>query len=225
MEADGLTLSKVKQIDFRKLLKKNYFFDYSDAKIGKIVSCMTDNAGSVSEKAVKLFEFVRDEVQYSMHVSFFPENVYKASYVLSERKGFCIQKAVLLAAMLRCAGIPAVLGFADIVNYAVPKDALDFLGTNVFPYHGFVLLKTEAGWIKATPTFDRKTCEKTGYPLVVFDGISDAVFPQFFKDGKKFVEYVKFHGYFLGVPLKDVIETWKDVYGKEKVNPWVGKSD
>ena len=224
MKTERLTLDEIEQIDLKKLVEETFFFDFSHSEIKDTVRNLIKDANSVTEKAVKLFNFVRDEIKYSMYVPFFPERIYRASHVLKNRKGFCIQKAVLLVAMLRCAGIPAVLGFADILNHSVPKEAFDFLGTRVFSYHGFALVKTESGWVKATPTFDTETCKRAGYPVVNFNGKDDAIFPDKKENGDKFIDYLKYHGYFLSVPFKDILQSWKEIYGEDRVNFWIKRS-
>jgi hypothetical protein len=37
---------------------------------------------------------------------------------------------------------------------------LEQLGTNVFPFHGYAELYLGGKWVKATPAFDLKMCEK-----------------------------------------------------------------
>jgi transglutaminase-like putative cysteine protease len=57
---------------------------------------------------------VRDEIKYNMYTpKFLPEH-FLASNILAKNEGYCVQKAVLLVALARAAGIPAGLGFAKI---------------------------------------------------------------------------------------------------------------
>ena len=220
----GIDFNKLMFLNESEFLKETYFFDFNDNNLSLKVKELVSGLNSQKEKAIALFNFVRDEIPYTMHTGFFPEENYKASVILKRGKGFCIQKAVLLTAMLRCAGIPSAIGFADIVNYKIPKEAYDFLGTNYFSYHGFTVLKLNGKWLKATPTFDRETCEKAGYPLLEFDGENDCVFPEFCKDGTKFIKYKKFYGVFENIPIKDILSSWVKIYGKEKVDYWKKES-
>ncbi len=216
----GIDFERLALIGENRFLEENFFFDFNEHNLGLKVKELIEGLNSQKEKAIALFNFVRDEIPYTMHTGFFPEINYKASVILKRGKGFCIQKAVLLTAMLRGAGIPSAIGFADIVNYKIPKEAYDFLGTNYFSYHGFTVLKLNGKWLKATPTFDRETCKKAGYPLLEFDGERDCVFPQYCKDGSRFIEYKKYYGVFFEIPFKDIIESWEGIYGKETVKHW-----
>ncbi len=213
---------KLNLIDEKKFLEVNYFFDFENPQIKQIVERIK-NGFSEKETAKKLFYFVRDKIPYTMITGFSEKKDYKASEILKRGRGFCIQKAVLLVAMLRCAGIPSAIAFADIVNYKIPEEVKDFLGTNYFPFHGFVVLKIENKWLKATPTFDRETCLRTGYPVVEFDGENDCTLPLYTESGEKFVEYKKFYGVSLDMPLKKILSQWEKVYGKDKIKLWVKK--
>ena len=64
-------------------------------------------------KAIALFEAVRDGLRYDPY-SFSPDpEDYRASVIAGAEAGFCVPKAILLAAVMRAAGLPAALGFAD----------------------------------------------------------------------------------------------------------------
>ena len=222
--AGGIDFKNLNLIDNAEFLKETFFFDFSESNLRLKVKELVSGLNSQKEKAIKLFNFVRDKIPYTMYIGFFPETNYKASVILKKGKGFCIQKAVLLTAMLRCVGIPSAIGFADIVNYKIPKEAYEFLGTNYFSYHGFTVLKLNGKWLKATPTFDRETCGKAGYPLLEFDGENDCVFPNYCKDGSRFIEYKRFYGVYFEVPLRDIIDSWKILYGERRVNFWIEQS-
>jgi len=66
----------------------------------------------VADKAKSLSYFVRDEIRYNIYMlSDLPEH-YRASGILEPGEGFCVKKAVLLAALARVAGIPTRLHLA-----------------------------------------------------------------------------------------------------------------
>jgi transglutaminase-like putative cysteine protease len=80
-----------------------------------IRDCQTDK-----EKAIRLFYFVRDMIYYNVDmVSVFKED-FKATRILEWGQGYCVQKAVLLAALGRASGIPTRLTFAKIRNHKLP---------------------------------------------------------------------------------------------------------
>ena len=172
------------------------------------------------ERATALFQFVRDDIRYSMFVPFFSQEHYRASLVLARQSGYCVQKAVALCALARAAGIPARLVFVDIRNHRAPDRVIQMMGTNLFTYHSYAELHLGSRWVAATPAFDRTTCEQHGYPLVTFDGRHDAIFPPSDDRGRPFVEYVRTHGTYPDVPLETLLQAWRDAYGERRVAMW-----
>ncbi|MFH1763956.1 MAG: transglutaminase-like domain-containing protein [Gemmatimonadota bacterium] len=73
------------------------------------------------EKAVSLYYAVQDEFRYDPYRIDLNPEAMKASALLARGYGFCIAKAVLLAAAARVQGIPARLGFADVRNHLTAK--------------------------------------------------------------------------------------------------------
>jgi transglutaminase-like putative cysteine protease len=69
-----------------------------------------------------LYRAVRDDIRYDPYVDYRDAETFRASTVLAARRGYCVGKASLYAALCRFAGIPARLGFADVKNHlATPK--------------------------------------------------------------------------------------------------------
>ncbi|MBW1674902.1 MAG: transglutaminase domain-containing protein [Deltaproteobacteria bacterium] len=90
-------------------------------KIIETVTSVTRGCVSDEEKAVGLFYFVRDSIKYNIYmISVFIED-FKASRILEWGKAYCVQKAVLLTALGRAAGIPSRLVFAKIRNHRIPN--------------------------------------------------------------------------------------------------------
>jgi transglutaminase-like putative cysteine protease len=179
-----------------------------------------DGARDVHEKARQLFLFVRDTIMYNPYSPFFLMEHYKASTTLRRRRGYCVQKAVLLVALARAARIPARLVFADIRNYLTPKRLADKMGTTLFTFHGYVEWLLGDRWLRVTPSFERELCREQGYPLVEFNGQEDAIFPTHDAEGRQFVAYVRHHGTFADVPLDLILQAWEQAYGKERVEEW-----
>jgi len=48
-------------------------------------------------------------------------------------EGYCVQKAVLLVALARAAGIPARLRFAEIRSHLTAPEIVEKRGSNLFP--------------------------------------------------------------------------------------------
>jgi len=166
------------------------------------------------DKAKRLFYFVRDEIDYT----FVPIDLlqqYQASKTLERGKGFCVEKAALLAALARAVGIPARLHFADIRNHLANDTVIKVMGTNLFSYHGYSELYLEAKWVKATPAFDLKMCQQNRIVPVDFDGKNDAIFHSHNSDGKLHIEYVQDHGYREDVPVDEILASWAQLYRLE----------
>ena len=151
-----------------------------------IRDCQTDK-----EKAIRLFYFVRDMIYYNVDmVSVFKED-FKATRILEWGQGYCVQKAVLLAALGRASGIPTRLTFAKIRNHKLPPHILQRLGTNIFPRHGYNQFFLNGRWIDAAATFNKSLCEKINLPTVEFDGENDSVLPPKDLEEKPYIEYVE----------------------------------
>jgi len=172
-------------------------------------------------KAQAIFYFVRDRIKYDMFVDFLTFEEYRASRTLERGGGFCVMKAVLLAALGRAAGIPSRLGFADIINHRAPEYVVKAMGTNLFTYHGFAEFFLNGRWVKATPAFDLPLCRKNRITPVEFDGKNDAMLPEYDLDGKIIhIEYVKNHGSFADLPYETIVETFLKVYGHMDMASW-----
>lgn len=163
-------------------------------------------------RGVALFYHVRDGIPYSAHAFRTDPETLKASYVLSRRRAFCVQKAVLLAALARAATIPAKLGFADVRNHLASPRLVAMMKTDVFAFHGFVELFLEGRWVKATPAFDRRLCERHGVRPLEFDGRHDALFHPYDQAGQRHMEYIHQHGTFTDLPLDLLYESMRQHY-------------
>lgn len=169
----------------------------------------------ITDKAKSLFYWVRDEIKYNPFLAMEALENFRASKTLERGQGFCIEKAAILAALARAVGIPARLHFADIRNYLVSDRLLKVMGTNLFSYHGYTELYINGKWVKATPAFDLKMCQKNRIIPVEFDAQNDAILHSHNLDGKLHIEYVKDHGYCEDVPVDEILARWEKDYGLE----------
>jgi transglutaminase-like putative cysteine protease len=167
------------------------------------------------ELAKKLYLAVRDNIRYDPYSLFFLPEHYRASYVIGEGRSFCIPKASLLCALCRVYGIPSRVGFATVRNHLATRQLIEILGSDVFPYHGFVELYLEGKWVKCTPTFNRELCERHGVSPLEFDGHNDSMFQAYNADNKRFMEYLEFFGVFADIPFSQILEGWRSTYGDE----------
>jgi len=158
------------------------------------------------DRAVRIFYAVRDGIKYTIYGKRSLPEHYRASHVLSEGEGYCVQKAILLVALARAASIPARLRFAAIRNHLMHEDLMEKRGTNFFAFHGYTDLYLEGSWVKATPTFDLIGCTNAGLRPVDFDGRHDALLPSTALDGRPHIEYVEDRGVFEEVPFDAIRE-------------------
>ena len=158
-----------------------------------------------AEKAVALFYFVRDHIRYNPFMQRFLPEHFRASDTLGRGEGFCIQKAVLLAALSRAAGIPARLRFAVLKNHLLPDRLASLLKGKELPDHGFTELYLDGRWVRANPSFDIETCRDFIIP-VEFDGKHDALFNSHTRDGRMHIEYVLFRDSYDDVPVDEIVE-------------------
>jgi transglutaminase-like putative cysteine protease len=200
-------------VDIEDYLKPTTTIDSDSELVIDRAQALTRGVNDGPTKARNLFYWVRDEIKYDALVPLEIFENYRASQTLKRGKGFCVEKAAVLAVLARAAGIPARLHFADIRNHLVSSRVFEVMGTNLFSYHGYTELYVEEKWVKATPAFDLKVCREHRIIPVEFDGQHDALFQRHDLDGKLHIEYVEDHGHRIDVPVDEVVAAWMKHYG------------
>jgi hypothetical protein len=186
---------------------------FIDSDAPSIVAIARTHQGATSiETARALYDFTRDAIRYDPYVDYTDPKTYRASAVLEAGFGYCVGKAALFAALCRAAGLPAVLGLADVCNHLATPELLERVGTNVFHYHGFVLVKPAQSWLKVSPTFNASLCQKLGVGVLAFDGRSDALLQPHDDRGRQFMAYLTEHGLWQDVPFKPLLAEMKRLY-------------
>ena len=188
--------------------------DYARKAIG-------DNTDDPVEKAVKLYYAVRDPIWYNPYLPFYRPEHYRASNILKNGQGFCVPKASLLCALGRASNIPSRVGFATVRNHLATKQLLEFLGSDLFVYHGFVEFYLEGKWVKATPAFNLELCERHKVIPLEFNGHEDSIFHPFNSEKKLFMEYVADHGSYADIPVDEIVASWEETYGKDRTDQWI----
>lgn len=171
--------------------------------------------------AVKLYYAVRDAIWYDPYLPFYRPEHYRASSVLKRGRAFCVGKATLLCALGRACGIPSRVGFADVRNHLATKQLLEFLGSDLFVYHGFTEFYLNGRWCKATPAFNIQLCKRHRVFPLEFDGRQDSIFQPFNTDNKLFMEYVADHGAYADIPVEEIVAAWEKEYGQERIRQWI----
>jgi len=204
-------------------LKPTFTIDSDHARIRETALGLTQGCSDDPSRAARLFSFVRDSIRYNVYmISVFKED-FIASRVLDWGKGYCVQKAVLLTALGRAAGIPSRLVFARIRNHRVPAHVAEQFG-NVFPRHGYNQFLLNGRWISAAATFDRALCEENGWPPVEFDGRKDAALPERDTQGRPYIEYLEKFPPQADLPFDWIVEKVKQRVGPDK-RPWLTRED
>jgi transglutaminase-like putative cysteine protease len=169
-------------------------------------------ATSDVQKAVKLYYAVRDEIRYDPYSAVLSIEGLKATHTLAERVGWCVPKAILLAACCRALGVPARLGYADVRNHLATTRMRERMRTEIYHWHGYTSIHLEGKWVKATPAFNLSMCEKFGLLPLEFDGREDSIFQPFDAGGERHMEYVLDRGEHADVPLASMQKTFAEVY-------------
>jgi transglutaminase-like putative cysteine protease len=169
-------------------------------------------ASDPRDRAVKLYYAVRDGLRYDPYTAAVSADDLKASATLAAGRGWCVAKAVVLAACCRAVGIPARLGFADVRNHLATARLRARMGTDVFYWHGYTSIHLDGRWVKATPAFNVELCEKFRLLPLEFDGRHDSIYHPFDRDGNRHMEYVRERGEFADVPFDAMRATFQAKY-------------
>ena len=207
--------------DFAQYLKATDIIDSDHSDIRAFVAETTCNATNSVERAVRLYYAVRDGIRYDPYYPFYLPVHYRASVVLNGRRGFCVPKVSLLCAAGRACGIPSRAGFATVRNHLATRQLLEFMGSDLFVFHGFTEFFLEGKWIKATPAFNRELCERFGVPPLEFNGREDSIFQSSDAGQRKFMEYVEFYGSYADIPVEEIVASFKKTYGQDRVQGWI----
>lgn len=195
---------------------ETFHFDLSNEKIQKAVTFLnSEGALTNKEFAVKAYLYVRDNWPYYPYRFSLIDEDWRASELIAHKRGHCIDKVVILIAILRAADIPARLGLAKVKNHIAVDQIVEKFGSDVLVPHGYIEIYLGSKWIKATPAFNKELCELLNVHPLEFDGETDSVFQEFDKNGnQEFMQYLEDYGTFNEVPLPFMFELMKEHYPK-----------
>ncbi len=198
--------------DIEQYLQSAEFVNSDAPKIIAFAQKTIGDAGDDTEKALRLFHAIRDDIIYDPYLPMGKRESYTAVDALTSGRGWCVPKAALMAACARAVGIPARCGYADVRNHLATKKLLDAVGTDVFFWHSYCDLFLQGKWVKATPAFNKSMCDKFGLKPLEFDGVHDSLFHEFDVTGRKHMEYIQDRGTYFDVPFKEIIATFAAEY-------------
>lgn len=183
-------------------LRETYFLDYSNDKIKSFGEKM--DLDTYPEIHLALYYLVRDSFLYDpYHLDLRPESL-KASVVTNKNRAWCVEKSILLAALLRLNNIPSRLGFAIVTNHVGVNKLYKYLKKEEIVFHGYCEAYLDGKWIKCTPAFDKRICRISKVQPLDWDGKSDSLFQEYTDNTNeiKFMEYLHDYGHFDDVPVE-----------------------
>lgn len=187
-------------------LSATYFIEKDHPEIKKFSETLCRGKKTAVDCAVSIYYGVRDRIRYNPYAIEPEKESMRASTILEKREGYCVAKAVLLAACLRSQSIPARLGFADVRNHLVTGRLKAMMKTDLFIWHGYTDIYLAGKWVKATPAFNLSLCDAFRVKPLEFDGTCDSVFHPLDTLGNLHMEYVRDHGTFADLPWPRILE-------------------
>jgi transglutaminase-like putative cysteine protease len=187
--------------------------DFSDAAVARRAAELTQGIRGESDRARSVFEFVRDRVPYTFswrkdEADVSIESSFRASATLERGSGMCIQKAVLLCALARAAGLPARISFQSLRDYRLPRELVGLMGDVLTP-HGLVTIDIDGRSVRLDPSLDADLCGRKGYRLTEFSATSDSLLPSVDLAGKPHFEIIEELGEFEVFPAAFVMSIFQ----------------
>jgi transglutaminase-like putative cysteine protease len=208
--------------DMQPYLQPSPVVDCDNRAVAEFAKESAGDSSDRSERAVRLYYAVRDGIRYDPYSIDLSSEGLRASTTLQSGRGWCVAKAVLLAACCRTIGIPARMGFADVRNHLTTQRMRELMKTDIFFWHGYTSIFLNGAWVKATPAFNIELCERFRLRPLDFDGRSDSIYHPLDLEGKKHMEYIAYRGEFADVPIDQIAETFRREY---LVDPYWNKAD
>lgn len=196
----------------REFLDAGRFIDSDAPQVIDFARSIAGDGGNETERVLRLFREIRDEIIYDPYVDLTDPENYRAGAMLERKRGFCIGKAALLAACARVIGVPARVGYADVRNHLTSPRFYEYIKSDVFIWHSYADIFLSGSWVKATPAFDLALCERVGLKPLDFDGRTDSLFHPFDRAGRRHMEYLTDRGTFADVPVEVIQADFRDAY-------------
>lgn len=186
----------------QEYLKPTEFLDFDNEAVREFAETQTQGAKNETEKAVKLYYAVRDGWQYNPYKLDLRRTGLTASNLLARNYGYCVEKAILLAASARAVGVPSRLSFYIVKNHIATGKIEQLLKTNTLVFHGAAELFLAGKWLKTTPSFNKQLCSFLRVEPLEFDGKNDSIFQEYDKAGNVFMAYLHEYGDFADMPYE-----------------------
>jgi transglutaminase-like putative cysteine protease len=198
--------------DLRPFLEPTPIIESRHPEIEAFARRSCEGADDAVDRAVRLYYAVRDGIRYDPYALELSVEGLRATTTLRVKRGWCVAKAILLAAACRSLAIPVRLGFADVRNHLSTARMREHMKTDIFFWHGYVSIHLDGRWVRATPAFNVELCRKFRIRPLEFDGRRDSIFHPFDEDGNRHMEYLAQRGEFADVPIDAIAATFREYY-------------
>jgi hypothetical protein len=188
------------EVKWEEFLMETPSMNYSSSEVKEFIQKIPIYTDSV-EQAISIYQTVRDSFLYDPYHLDLRQDFLMASVIVSKKRAWCVEKAVLACACFRAFGFPARLGFGIVKNHIGVEKLFTYLKREEIVFHGYVEVWIEGKWNKCTPAFDPRICKLSGVPLLEWNGREDSLF-QAFVEEIQFMEYLHFYGEFGDVPFE-----------------------
>jgi len=203
----------------QEYLQPTEFLDFDNDAVREFAEKNTVGAKSETEKAVALYYAVRDGFQYNPYLLDLRRTGLTASDLLARNRGYCVEKAVLLAASARAVGVPSRLSFYIVRNHIATEKLEKTLKKNYLVFHGAAEVFLDGNWLKTTPAFNAGLCKYLGVEPLEFDGKTDSIFQEYDASGNIFMSYLHDYGAFADLPyelyLEELGKHYPHIFGNE----------
>lgn len=196
----------------QKFLQSSPTINFHHLSVNEFIRTHAGDGDDPVNQAVRLYYAVRDGIRYDPYAIDLTVDGLSASTTLKNGRGWCVAKAILLAACCRGLNIPARLGFADVRNHLSTERLRAQMGTDIFYWHGYTAIYLNNRWVKATPAFNIELCRKFNFHPLEFDGSEDSLCHPFDLNGNRHMEYVNDRGLFDDAPIDAIIKTFRKAY-------------
>ncbi len=203
----------------QEYLRPTEFLDSDHPDVRDFAERNTARAESDRDKAVSLYYAVRDGFQYDPYVLDLRRDSLRASKLLTKTRGYCVEKAVLLAATARSVGVPSRLSFYIVRNHIATERLAKALEKDYLVFHGAAEMYLDGKWLKTTPAFNKRLCDFLGVEPIEFDGTADAIFQEYDREGNVFMEYLHDYGAFDDMPYQMFLDELDKHYPHLTQNP------
>lgn len=186
--------------------------DCDSAEVRGVVDEVARHASDPATVAKALFEWVRDEIRYDMGPVLSERTDWTASATVRRGYGFCQQKAVLLAALLRARGIPAGVGMETVLDHKIPPHLAEHLGGQELSPHGYTIAFVDGAWQRIDASLDSALCDRKGYRVVEYTPAADHLLPATDLSGRPHFDHLRELGEWSDLPDEIVSETLELAY-------------